>query len=279
MKSIIKVSLKALGFVALMVISSANATDISLDGTKVWVDDRFDAGEGGWNYNIDGMTVSWEADNTISVNVFTNFAKQRTTDNGYSYNANNIYSDSAGNSNKIIFGDLLIGANSTGNSGYNYAYSLGSLSGSGDRYSHKNKNSESGGLFAISGTQSAGQFHGYKDTNGDTFDKGAVFGNTVNDELENSSNYWSTSNWTSSNGRTYGKLSFSFNVAGIELFQKADSLSLSWAMSCFNDNVSRTFTVNRPNTAVPEPGTMVLMLLALAGLVYRQKKISNNFSA
>ena len=79
-----------------------------------------------------------------------------------------------------------------------------------------------------------------------------------------------------------GKISFSFNVTGIQAFENATTLALSWAETCFNDDVHETFAVKRGGNEpaiVPEPTTIVLMLLALVGMVYRQRIKSNSFSA
>ncbi|WP_257173783.1 PEP-CTERM sorting domain-containing protein [Colwellia sp. M166] len=261
--SIITNSLKMLTFGALLATTSAYATDIALDGTTVSVNDRADAGQGGWIYNVDQMDVSWGDDDTITVDVFTKFASSYR-----GRNSNNTYSDGSNHKN-IIFGDLLIGANSASNSGFNYAFSLGDLySGWNTRFSRIERlDQTNGGLYKINGTTSAGSYHGYSD------DRGAVFGQTKGHELNENASTWSSTN---------EKISFSFNVSGLDAFREATSLSLSWAMSCYNDAVHETFAVNRGNSPVvdvPEPATIILMLLALAGIAYRQRAKSNLLSA
>ena len=261
--SIIIKSLKTMGLAALLITSNTFATDISMDGTILSVDDRADAGQGGSIYNIDQMDVSWSSDNTITVDVFTNFSKF----NRRGYNNNNKH-ENGRTDQKIIYGDLLIGANDGRNSDFNYAFSLGDLfSGWNTRFSRIERlNQTNGGLYAINGTTTAGQYHGY------SRDKGSVFGNTTGSELNSNSSFWSA---------THGKLSFSFNVAGLSMFEDAKSLSLSWAMSCYNDAVHETFTVNRGSrpASVPEPATILLMILALAGIAYRQGNKRSSFSA
>lgn len=267
--SIIKKSLKIFGLAAFLVSANVYATDITVGGSSVSVNDRADTGQGGtanngYLYNINQMDVNWASDNTITVDVFTNFARKDGWENNY---------HASGRHNKnIIFGDLLIGANQGNNSGFNYAFSLGDfMNSNATRFDWTNlSNEKEGGLFAINGTTKAGDYHGYKR------DKGSVFGNVTGLEQNSSSSFWSVSG-----GSNTGKISFSFNVGGIDAFKNATSLSLSWAMSCYNDAVHSTFDIARKNkpAEVPEPTTIVLMLFALAGIAYRQKNKRNSFSA
>ena len=249
--SIIKISLKALGFVALVASTSVYASNLTVGGSTVSVDDRQSAGDnaayGGSSYNIDQMDVSWSSDNTITVDIFTNFTGS---------NNQNYY-----NGRNILFGDLLIGVDS--GSAFNYAFNLGNMRWNRSMFS----NTSSGGLYAINGTYSSSDWHPY---NGGAHNYGAVSGRRTGSEL-GSNNSWSVSG---------GKISFSFNVAGLSVFENASTLALSWAESCFNDDVHETFAIrrNRP-VVVPEPSTALLMLLALGGLVYRQKNKANKLSA
>ncbi|WP_158089078.1 PEP-CTERM sorting domain-containing protein [Cognaticolwellia mytili] len=278
MMSMIKKSLKIFGLAVFLVSSNASATDISVGGSSVSINDRADSGQGGTSangylYNINKMNVKWSSNNTITVDVFTNFARK----NGFENNYHDALGGNNNNNNNIIFGDLLIGANKGSDSGYNYAFSLGDfMNSSATRFNWNNLSNETaGGLYAINSTESAGQYHGYK-KNGRIKHKGAVFGNTTGLEQNANSSFWSVSG-----GANTGKISFSFNVGGIDAFKNATSLSLSWAMSCFNDAVHDTFAVNRGNkpAVVPEPSTIILMLLALVGITYRQRTKRDSFSA
>ncbi len=260
--SIIKISLKALGFVALMAGTSVYASNLTVGGSTVSVDDRESAGDADAYgsdsvFNIDQMNVSWSSDDTITVDIFTNFANLNKNSGTETYNNRYGYYGK-----RIVNGDLLIGVDS--GSAFNYAFDLGNMGWSRSAFS----GTQSGGLYAINGTSSSRDRH--YNSNGSAYRNGAVFGNTTGSEL-GSNNSWSVS---------HGKISFSFNVAGLSVFENASTLALSWAESCFNDDVSETFAIrrNRP-VVVPEPSTALLMMLALGGLVYRQKNKVNKLSA
>jgi len=72
----------------------------------------------------------------------------------------------------------------------------------------------------------------------------------------------------------YGKVSFSFDVAGTSL-ATASQIAFRWAMTCANDIIEGVASFDGPggdnSTAVPEPQTLMLLLLAMAGLTYRRK--------
>lgn len=249
--SLVKQCLKIISLVALLATSSAYATDITIGGSTVSIDDRESAGDqdayGDDNiYNIDQMDVSWANDNTITVDIFTNF--------DYTENRRHDYKGK-----KIVFGDLLI---KVGSNNYNYAFKLGNLRGSKNQFN----NSDVGGLYAITGVKTSNARHSGAERDGPVFGKKG--GNL---ELNSGLSSWSSN---------LGKISFSFNVGGISAFQSANSIALSWAMSCFNDDVNTQLSINRPPPKdVPEPATIFIMLLALAGLVFTRRKQTNTFSA
>jgi hypothetical protein len=99
--------------------------------------------------------------------------------------------------------------------------------------------------------------------------------------VDNNSSYSKTYTYWSRNQNKYksyvvdyGKVSFSFDVSGTAL-ATANQIAFRWAMTCANDIIEGFATFNsqapRPDVSVPEPSTMVLMLLAMAGLIYRRK--------
>ncbi|MCI2282249.1 PEP-CTERM sorting domain-containing protein [Colwellia sp. MSW7] len=76
-------------------------------------------------------------------------------------------------------------------------------------------------------------------------------------------------------------LTMTFDISGTSLMG-ADQIALRWAMSCANDiiEVVANLKSNKPgNTAVPEPSTMLLMLLAVVGLFASRKKQASGFKA
>ncbi len=83
---------------------------------------------------------------------------------------------------------------------------------------------------------------------------------------------------TGSNFDNYDKISFSFNVNGIDAFQSASQSAFSWAMSCANDVVEGLVNVNRP-TSVPEPTALLLMLFALGLIAKTRRKKAQYLSA
>ncbi len=263
MMSMIKKSLKTLGLAALLVSANVYATDITIGGSQVSIDDRESAGDRDANgrdstYNIDQMDVSWSSEHTITVDIFTNFANFTHNSGTETHNNEHGYYGQ-----RIVYGDLLIGVDS--GSDFNYAFSLKS----GRWGNGQVNNSSTGGLYAINGTWTSRDRH--NNSRGSARYDGDVFGRTVGSEL-GSNNSWSV---------TPGKISFSFNVAGLDMFKNAKTLALSWAESCFNDDVHGEFDITRRNrpAEVPEPSTLILMLLALGAVAYRQKNKRNSFSA
>ena len=103
-------------------------------------------------------------------------------------------------------------------------------------------------------------------TTSDSHRKGQVYALNYNhlDKIGN------TNNWSSD----AQKISFSFNVAGTAL-ESANQIAFRWAMSCANDIIEGLVSITDPNvTPVPEPETIALFGLALAGLAYRRKQSS-----
>jgi len=104
-------------------------------------------------------------------------------------------------------------------------------------------------------------------------------GNTIGNGRQGA---WSVDNYGDyyydSNNNKTDKISFSFNVNGIDAFQNASQLAFSWAMSCANDVVDGVVSVNRP-TSVPEPATLILMLIALGIMAKSRKTKADKFSA
>jgi len=75
-------------------------------------------------------------------------------------------------------------------------------------------------------------------------------------------------------------LDMSFNITGTSL-ATAHQLALRWAMTCANDIIEVVANLDgsekthsgKPATSVPEPSTLLLMLVAFTGLVSQRKKL------
>ncbi|MBU2869501.1 PEP-CTERM sorting domain-containing protein [Colwellia sp. E2M01] len=239
-------------------MSSANAVaaDFLVNTT---IDDSGDKVNGSESiYGIDSMNISSVGD-LITVDIYTNFV-----------NSNNRYD---ANDGRIVFGDLLISTQGA-NSPFDYAFVLSdgreSNYSNNSKWNTKEKNKQ-GTLTEISSTITSKDYHGADSytSSGEVMAGTAVGNGTEGD--------WSTTNYGRYTGLT-DKISFSFNVNGIDAFQNASQLAFSWGMSCANDIVSGIANVTNP-IKVPEPATALLMLLALGFMVSRRNKKSSYFSA
>lgn len=269
-------AIKLVSLLAILGSINAFAGDIPIDNhTKL---DRNDTAYGGKNYEIDKMLVNWDSKDQITVDIYTNFG------------SNNNKHRASNPGRNIIYGDLLISTGGT-ESDFNYAFSLGRIfssehsnwtnnsaanykySGHERYYTHNNKANKtytSGGLYEISDTVGSTDYH----TNGGVRD-GEVFADlSAGSSKANASN----ESWGVNNSRhDFDIFSFSFNVANIDAFQNASQLSLSWAMSCYNDVV--TATIDKSSIAVPLPTTSILLILALVILLLGQNKQAQRFDA
>jgi len=260
--------------------SSVSITDTGVHATKGTVADQFGLGDaqGGTNYEIQNMEVTWSDSDQITVDIFTNFG-HFNNDHNYGPKDNN-----------IIFGDLFIGVD--GDQGKSdFVFSLGDLIENNSpladfyegnyqsnyaRYYDFNTGSREdqwqsvGGLYQRDNSQdvTVQDYHG-KNKNG------VVFSRATGQELTNANTQWKIDNRSYSNHGEFDILTFTFNVSGVSAFQSASQLSLAWAMSCFNDEIKSTLNVSRaPGQAVSEPSAVALFGLALAGLAYRRKQSS-----
>jgi hypothetical protein len=237
-------------------------------------------------YDIDKMVVDRTISGgvtTLSIDIFTSFYN-----NNYQYSANG---------NRIRLGDLFMAAddslndknispwdptgpaqygsdrftnsNSSSNTGtnWNYAYDL-----SGQR---KNVYSELGQLktnFGSNQVISSSDWHGSYARE----DQAVMLADSNSDTKVGSKSRWDLHHNNVSytkNGINYGKLSLSFDVSSTAL-ATANQIAFRWAMTCANDIIEgvATFASNKPGSStVPEPATILLMLLALVGITYRRK--------
>jgi len=277
-----------LSLVAAITASSVFASNIPIDNHTVY--DRGDQAYGGADYQVDRMLVNWDANDQITVDIYTNFGSHNNDWTG----------DNPRGGRSIIYGDLLLGTTGSA-SDFNYAFSLGELttqseadagwdnyyghaptdSNNGvsyERYyrhdedtntSYDTANSTSGsGLYAIENTQSSTpDYH-----EGGGVEVGEVFG-----DITDRNNKAADGKWTVNNSSTeFDIFSFSFNVANIDAFQNAEQLALSWTMSCYNDAVTALITKTPGTTPipVPAPASSLLLLLGLALMLILGKNTS-----
>ena len=264
--TVMKNVIKFLAATALLSSATAFSADFLVDTT---IDDANNDAIGGWKYEIDKMDVQWANDGLVTVDIYTNFVDYNNT---YSTGTDR-YGRSNGN---IVLGDLLIGTDGA-NSPFNYAFVLSDADRQEDKYYERKHWDNTGTFTEISSTVTAKEYH----NNSSSVQHGQIMaGNTVGQGLQSA---WSVDRQnTGANRDNYDLISFSFNVNGIDAFQNASQLAFSWAMSCANDIVDGVVSVNRPdggNNKIPEPTTILLMLLALAFLAKSRNNKGSNFSA
>jgi len=96
-------------------------------------------------------------------------------------------------------------------------------------------------------------------------------------KVSNNANDIGDGTWSTSGANNL--LDMSFNITGTSL-ATAHQLALRWAMTCANDIIevvanlesSEKSHSGKPTTSVPEPSTILLMIVAFAGLVNQRKK-------
>ncbi|MCP4275687.1 MAG: hypothetical protein GY779_04970, partial [Gammaproteobacteria bacterium] len=153
---------------------------------------------GGDFYDVSKMVVSWDTNDNVQVNVYTNFAGHA---GGVSWKGGS-----------INYGDLLIG---TGGSGWDYAFNLDNRT---------NNNGGTGYLVNYSSPRDMEYYH--DEFTGDRKDEiVAVRGpNRRNPAI-------ATGNWSVVEDNM---ISFAFNVASLNLSDSAQ-LAFRWAQTCAND--------------------------------------------
>ncbi len=237
--------------------TSVFASDLLVDTT---ISDAKGDAHGGWQYEVDKMDVKWAKDGQITVDIFTNFVDY-----------NNVKGTGYGNGN-IVLGDLLMSTDG-GNTPFNYAFVLSDSDRSQQKYWEKNHWDKTGTLNEISSTVTSKEYH----NNSSSVQRGQVLaGNTVGAGSQNS---WTVDRKNAGSlHNNFDVISFSFNVSGIDAFKNASQVAFSWTMSCANDVVAGVVDVTRP-TSVPEPATLLLMLIGLGFIVNSRKNKNKVFSA
>jgi hypothetical protein len=275
--------LKWIAAVTFSVLSiNAFATDVSgetIMDNYIGAGHRSDVNGGMSRYDIDKMLVSRDG-TTLSVDIFTSFY------------------DDIGN-NGIKLGDLFMAAdeeiNGTATSpwdpkrnnshdrftstadksntgtNWNYVYDLSGArkfrSGTGELKSGFSSNQVVNSSYLHGTSSRDNQAVMLADRNSDIVHDSSSW------SVDNRASYQKTNPYNSSRSIGYGKVSFSFDVSGTAL-ATANQIAFRWAMTCANDiieGVASFAPQGGGSTPVPEPETIVLMLLAMAGFTYRRK--------
>lgn len=259
--TLLKSALKIITVSTMLLSTSALASDFLVKTSFADPDDGSGSTEAnGYAYDVNQMDVQWTTDDLITVKVSTDFI-EHNNENG------------SGGTGNIVFGDLLMSTNGD-DTPFNYAFVLSegryddysNLNNSGNQRKWSRTTNNSGQLTEITSTQTSKDYHGqYSNTmNGEVLADTAT-GAAVNGDWQVKNYGWDAEN---NKGRN-DYISFSFNVSGITAFQNASQVAFSWAISCANDIVEGVVNVDHPNK-VPEPATILLMLLALGFMATRR---------
>jgi hypothetical protein len=233
------------------------------------IDDAKGDAVGGWKYEVDRMDIKWTQEDQITVDIYTNFVDY-----------NNQLSLS-GSDKKIVMGDLLMSTNGD-NTPFNYAFLLSDADRQQSNYYTQNHWDKTGTFSQIAAAEGENEntsavgskkYHGQSSAaqNGKFMAR-----NTVGVGIQSN---WSVDRQNAgASYNNFDKISFSFNVSGIDAFKNSAQIAFSWTMSCANDIVDGVVNVDRP-TNVPEPAMFLLMLIGLGFIANAKKRKQHDFSA
>lgn len=234
------------------------------------------------NYNTHWMKVSRDLQaSSLTVSINTNFvgydSKYKLGDlflmDGANYNLAD--SCSPGSSARGCSENSY----TSGTNKWEYAFDLGLDLNDSTRNSTSNYNDETGQLRQI-------------DTSGSVTDSGSAYHQSVNtaSQLKGGRSWQIVDVKSSSPTAGVGTggwstdvaskmLTMTFDISGTSLMS-TDQIALRWAMSCANDiiEVVTNFSSNKPGV-IPEPSTLLLMLLAGLGLFSSRQKKGLGFKA
>jgi len=231
------------------------------------------------NYDTHWMQVSRDLDNgTLSVQVNSNFVGYRSIyklGDLFLMDANNYTAASDCNDWRAGADAFGCSENSytAGTNKWEYAFDLGLDLNDNSKNSKSNYNNKTGQLRQL-------------DTRGDVTDSRSAYHQGVNTASQlKGGRSWQIVDAKSSNqsvgGGTWNTdvtaklLTMTFDISNTALMT-TDQIALRWAMSCANDiiEVVTNFKTSKPgnSTSVPEPSTILLMLLAGFGFYSSRKK-------
>ncbi|GHE86876.1 PEP-CTERM sorting domain-containing protein [Thalassotalea profundi] len=270
--------MKCIKWIAAIALSASSLTAAAADIPATTIMDNYiGAGYSGdvygskSAYDIDKMEVS-RTGNFLTVNIFTAFY-------------NNI------GDNGIRLGDLFMAAGDS-----DVWNPTGSTPNNGDRFSNNNWRNNTGtnweyafDLGSENGDRMGSSGTGWlRDVNrNDLVDSDDLHGNSsrkYQGVMMEDGGYsaYSSASWSvggkayRKDGIDYGALSFTMDVSGTAL-ATANQIAFRWAMTCANDIIEGLASVAPGGgggdniTTVPEPQTIMLLLLGMAGIAYRRK--------
>ncbi|OKY27971.1 PEP-CTERM sorting domain-containing protein [Thalassotalea sp. PP2-459] len=207
-------------------------------------------------YDIQKMVVQ-RSGSTLTVDVFTNFAGK----NGY---------------NGIEFGDLFMSTDLPVNMGGWKTWQDSKT----DRYSKYNNNTTTNWNYAYelyehdrdNSTQGRGRLvSGFDNTDVRTSNSSSHRQNQAVSlgGYNNVHTNYGDDNWHANNN----KITFSFDVAGTAL-ETATQIAFRWSMTCANDIIEGLVSIaDDQSVEIPEPQTLMLLLLGFAGLALRKRAV------
>ena len=273
--------------------SSAMALAADIPATSI-MDNYVGAGHGNDVYgeqsqfDIDQMVVS-RTGTTMNVGIYTAFSGNS------SYQMGDLFmsadpSDPDANPWNPAPDDRYSDSNSS-NTGtdWNYAYTIKDWSGShSSQYNDRDNSSGKGRLvsgFDQNDLTTSNENHGSRARTDQAvaLNSSAYYNRRSYHAYDNIHSGWSrwntTENVYSMNGISYNLISFEFDVAGTAL-ATANQIAFRWAMSCANDIIEGLVSISNDTPVdVPEPETLLLLLLGLGAIAARRKVNTRNFQA
>ncbi|WDE13420.1 PEP-CTERM sorting domain-containing protein [Thalassomonas haliotis] len=231
-------------------------------------------------FDIDQMVVS-RTGTTMSVGIYTAFSGNDNYQMGDLFMSADPSNPDANPWNPAPNDRYSDSSSSNTGTDWNYAYTIRDWSGThDDRYNDRDDTSGRGRLvsgFDQDDLRTSSENHGNRSRADQavSLNASSYYNRRQYHAYDNIHSGWSNWNTTdnvySMNGISYNLISFEFDVAGTAL-ATANQIAFRWAMSCANDIIEGLVSINGDGPVdVPEPETLLLLLLGLGGIVARRK--------